>query len=978
VTDANGDPISGVSVRVKGTATGVISDGNGKYTVTVSGSEAVLVFSYIGYIAQEITVGSQTVINVALNEDIESIDEVIVVGYGVQRKVTATGAVSKVDGNVLNRLNVVNTSKSLQGVASGITVIDRGGAPGADDPEIYLRGVGTTGTTSPLILVDGIEMGLSKVPVHEIENISILKDASSTAIYGSRAAHGVILVTTKRGAAGRMKLSYNGYVGVQDLANRPKPVSAREYMEMVNESQTNIGNSPTFTEEDIRITEAGTDPYNHPYVNWHNEVFKPEYITQHTLSVDGGNETGRYMMMFDYLDQPGVTPNTEYERYNYRMKADLNVGKMLRVSSDLAYIHDDRLQPQRLAYAVYRAITEPTMPVRYENGNYTIRRENPIAASDTDVVGKNIYQADNFIGQVKAEFEPLKDLVFTGIAALNGNFARNKVHTRTHKFYDAEGNYVRDWDSTNGVYDTRNNSYQMTLRFLATYRKTFAESHSLNLLYGMEQISYRNHYSRAERRSLISDGLPDVSLGSASSQYAEGRPTLWGINSFFGRLNYSYKERYLLEANIRTDGSSRFAQGNKWGVFPSVSVGWRLSEEGFLKDVSFINNLKLRASWGQTGNERIGEFLYLSQYGTENVIMNGQIVSGVSQSQMSNPDISWETAEVTDVGLDFALLGNSIFGELDYYSKDTKDILLNLPIPQFIGLNAPPQNAGIVRNSGIEVLLGYRKTKGEFTFSLSGNLSYNNNEWVDRAGGGSSISGWTIQEVGSPLNAFYIYQADRLFANDQELNEYKAKYTADPRGIDVLKAGDVRLVDANGDNTIDADDRQTYDSNIPKFTYGLTFNAEYKNFDLSLFFQGTSGASRFFYGEWYEGPSYEVFTGLHFRDRWTIENQNGNASIPRLEAGNNRNLGSSGAYNSLFLKDITYFRLKNVQLGYTIPASLTKKIKLEKVRLYLSGSNLLTFSGLDQGLDPENNAGSGRPEYYPLLKIVNLGINIVF
>jgi TonB-linked SusC/RagA family outer membrane protein len=429
----------------------------------------------------------------------------------------------------------------------------------------------------------------------------------------------------------------------------------------------------------------------------------------------------------------------------------------------------------------------------------------------------------------------------------------------------------------------------------------------------------------------------------------------------------------LLEANIRTDGSSRFAQGNKWGVFPSVSAGWRLSEEAFLKDISFINNLKLRASWGQTGNERIGEFLYLSQYGTENVIMNGQIVSGVRQSQMPNQAITWETAELTDIGLDFAFLGNSIFGELDYYSKDTKDILLNLAIPQFIGLSAPPQNAGIVRNSGVEVMLGYRKTEGNFTFSVSGNLAYNNNQWVDRAGDDANISGWTIQKEGSPLNAFYIYQADRLFANDQELSEYQAKYAADPRGMSVLKAGDVRLVDTNGDNTINPDDRQIFHPNIPNFTYGLTFNAEYKGFDLSVFFQGTSGANRMFNGEWYEGPSYETFAGLHFRDRWTIENQNGNASIPRLTAADSKNINT---YNTFFLKDVSYLRLKNVQLGYTIPSGITNKIKLDRVRLYISGSNLLTFSGLDQGLDPENN--SGRPTDFPLLKIINLGLNINF
>jgi len=973
VTDASGEPIIGANVSIKGTSIGIITDIDGKFSLQVD-PNAILLISYIGFSTQEIPVGNQSTLTIRLTEDATLLSEVIVVGYGVQRKVTTTGAVSKVEGGEITKLNVINTSKSLQGITSGITVIDRGGAPGSDDPDIFLRGVGTTGNTSPLILVDGIEMTLSKIPTQEIESISILKDASSTSIYGSRAAHGVILVTTKRGSIGKMKVSYNGYIGFQDHINMPKPVSAREYMELVNESYTNLGNAPIYSDETITKTVNGSDPFNYPYTDWHREVFKKNYITQHTINITGGNEAGRYMMLFDYLDQPGITPNTVYERYNYRMKADLTISKTLRISSDFAYIHEDRDWPTQLSTAQYRVIIKPTVPVKFENGEYALNPENhnPVAYADPDVVGKRFYQTDNIIGQAKVEFEPIKNLVFSGVAALNTFFSREKTHNMNHRFYNANGNYVTQWNSTNSVIDTRDNRYQMTMRFLANYQNTFANIHAVTMLYGMEQISYRNYNSRAERRNLISDALPDVSLGSASNQYAEGSPTMRGINSFFGRVGYALKDRYLFEANIRADGSSRFAKGHKWGVFPSFSAGWRISEETFLKPVLFISNLKLRASWGQTGNERISDFQYLPQYGTSNVIMNGVIVSGISQSRMSNAVITWETVELTDIGLDFAFLDNKIFGEIDFYNKDTKDILLNLAIPQFIGLSAPAQNAGIVRNSGVELILGYR-TKGEFSWSVTANTAYNNNKWVDRGSDETNISGWTINTVGSPLNAFYIYQADRLFANEQELTEYINKNQSDPRGMSILKAGDVRLVDINGDGTIDPDDRIVCDPNIPKFTYGLTFNAAYKNFDINLFFQGTSGANRFFNGEWYEGPSYEVFTGLHFRDRWTIENQNPNASIPRLEAGNNRNLNT---YNTFFLKNVSYLRLKNAQLGYTIPSQLTRKLNIERVRFYLSGSNLLTFSGLDQGLDPESP--SGRPNTFPQLKTVNFGINVNF
>ena len=975
VTDEMGEPIIGANVIEKGTTNGIITDIDGKFTLEVAPG-AVVQVSYIGYNTQEVKIGNQSALAIRLVEDTQALSEVVVVGYGVQRKVTTTGAVTKLEGDEINKMTVVNATKALQGLSPGITVVDRGGAPGSDDPEIYLRGVGTTGNAKPLVLVDGIEMSLSQIPSSEIENISVLKDAASASIYGSRAAHGVILVTTKRGKEGKVKLSYDGTIGFQDRAVKAEQVSAREYMTMVNEALVNSGGSIQYSEDDILATERGDDPYNHSYLNWGNEVYKPTYITQHTLNLTGGSEVGRYLVSFDYLDQPGLIENTEYQRYSYRVNTDLNIGKMLKVSSDVTYRHIDRLWPESLGSVQYEVWSmQPTSPVKYENGDYRLDKQNRNAISlmDMDVVGEDRYNKDVVYGQVKADFEPIKDLVFTGMASLNGSWDRRKIHYKNYKYYNEAGELVTQRNNPNSVKDSRNNSYQMTLRFLANYKKRFGDDHDLALLYGMEQISYRNYYSMAQRKDLISDALPDVSLGSAGSQFAEGYPTKWGINSFFGRVNYGFKDKYLFEANIRTDGSSRFAKGHKWGVFPSFSAAWRISEEGFVKNLGFVDNLKLRASWGQTGNERIDAFMYLPQYNTSNVVMNGSLVSAVYQKKMANPDVTWETVEQTNIGLDFGFLNNTIYGELDWYSKDTKDILLALGIPHFIGLDAPEQNAGVVRNSGIEAMAGFRKTFGEFTFNTSFNLAYNKNEWVDRGGDDKNISGYNIQTIGSPLNAFYIYQADGLIANEQELEEYRAKYKSDPRGMSDLHAGDVKLVDTNNDGTIDPDDRQIFASNIPKFTYGWNISGEYKGFDLSLLFQGSSGANRMMYGEWIEGPSYEAFTGIHFRDRWTEENRNGNAEMPRLEAANNRN---ASTYNSFFLKKTNYLRLKNAQLGYTFSKGITDKLGITKLRLYVSGSNLLTFSSLYQGLDPEGK--SDRINDFPPLKIVNFGVNIIF
>lgn len=975
VTDEYGDPIIGANVIEKGTTNGIITDLDGKFTINVNPG-AVLQFSYIGYMTREITVKDQSVLSIKLSEDTQALNEVVVVGYGVQRKVTTTGAVTKLEGDDLNKMTVVNVTKALQGMSPGITIVDRGGAPGSDDPEIYLRGVGTTGNANPLVLVDGIEMSLSQIPSSEIDNISVLKDAASASIYGSRAAHGVILVTTKRGKEGKVRLSYDGSIGFQDRAVKAEQVSAREYMSMVNEALINSGGSSKYTEEDILATENGSDPFNHSFTNWPDQVYKSNYITQHTLNLNGGSEVGRYLVSFDYLDQPGLTENTEFKRYSYRVNTDLNIGKMLKVSSDMTFRHIDRLWPEALGDAQSNAWSmQPTTPNKYENGDYVLDKQNRnvLSYTDLDVVGEDRYNMDAVYGQVKADFEPIKDLIFTGMVSLNGNWDRRKIHYKNHKYYNEAGELITQRNNPNSVKDERNNSYQMTMRFLANYKKRFGDDHDLAFLYGMEQISFRKYYSMAQRKDLISDALPDVSLGSAGSQFAEGRPTKWGINSYFGRINYGFRDKYLFEANIRADGSSRFAKGHKWGVFPSFSAAWRISEESFMKNLGFVDNLKLRASWGQTGNERIDAFMFLPQYNTANVVMNGSLVSAVYQKKMANPDVTWETVEQTNVGLDFAFLNNSLYGEIDWYTKDTKDILLALGIPKFIGLDAPEQNAGVVRNSGIETMLGFRKTFGEVTFNTSVNLAYNKNEWIDRGGDDKNISGYTIQHLGSALNSFFIYEADGLIANEKELEEYRAKYKSDPRGMSDLHAGDVKLVDSNGDGTIDPDDRQIFTSNIPKFTYGLNIGGEYKGFDVSLLFQGSSGANRMMYGEWIEGPSYEAFTGVHFRDRWTEENQDGNAKMPRLEAANNRN---ASTYNSFFLKKVNYLRLKNVQVGYTFPSSIVDKLHLTKLRLYVSGSNLFTFSSMDKGLDPE--AKSDRINAFPPLRIMNFGVNVIF
>lgn len=972
VDDEKGEPLVGATVYDKRTQHGAITDIDGNFTIDAAPG-SLLTVSYVGYVDKEISARQN--MQLTLHPNTKTLDDIVVVGYGTQKKITTTGAVNKVEGADLGKMVQTNVEKSLQGLSPGITIVDRGGAPGSDNPEMYIRGVSTTGYSAPLILVDGVEMPLNTVPAAEIDNISILKDASSTAIYGSRASNGVILVTTKRGKVGKVIITYNGSIGSQSRAVVPECVSAREYMEMVNEALVNAGSAAKYTEDQIVAAENGTDPYNISYHNWPSELYKTNYVTQQTVTLNGGTEANKYVVSFDFLDQPGITDNTKYKRYSYRVNYDMKLKKNLTFSTDITYRYINRLFPQGLGDAQYRCYSmTPTSPLRYEDGRYRLDQQNvnALAYVDFDVVGKNRYNRDAIYGQAKLVWEPIKDLTLTGMVALNGSWSRNKIHNKNYKFYDANGNLITQRNNPNSVTDNRNNAHEMTYRFLANYKKSFG-SHHFTLLYGMEYINYRNEYSWAERRNLISENLPDVSLGSADSQFAYGYPTKWGINSYFGRFNYNYKERYLFEANMRADGSSRFAKGHKWGTFPSFSAAWRVSEEPFMKNVKWIDNLKVRASWGQTGNNQISDFEYLPTYTVGNVVMNGVLTTALYQSSMANPSITWETVEQTDLGLDFNLLNNTIYGSFDYYIKDTKDILLTLAIPYYIGLGAPEQNAGKVRNSGFEAQIGYRNTFGKVQFNGSLNFAYNKNEWRDRGSDDGNISGYTIQKVGHPLNAYYMYKADGLIANEADLADYKARIKSDPRGISEVKAGDVKLVDVNHDGVIDPKDRCIFDSNIPKWTLGCNLSAAYKGFDLSLLFQGALGAKCVLYGEFIEGPNYEVFTSTIFRNRWTEKNQNPHADVPRLEAANNRN---ESTYNSFNLHSADYLRLKNAELGYTFDRSICQRIGIQNLRLYVSGSNLLTWTSLFQGLDPESF--SDRINNFPQVKIINFGVNVTF
>ena len=1004
VTDSNKEAVIGANVLLKGTSTGTITDVEGKYQLTVP-ENGTLVFSSVGYTSQEIAVNKRRIINVTLSDDIMLIDEVVVVGYGVQKKKLVTGATVQVKGDNIAKLNTNNPLQAMQGQTPGVNIASTSGQPGAD-MKVTIRGLGTVGNSQPLYLIDGVGGDISTLNPADIESIDVLKDAASAAIYGAQAANGVVLITTKQGKEGKAQISFDAYYGIQNVPRTANMLNAEQYMVIMNEQAVNSGNAPYDWSQIKSIYDANGNVYDS---NWVDAMFKDNATTEsYSLGVTGGSATSTYALSLGYLNQEGIVGGSDvsnYTRYNFRINSEHKLFKdLLTVGEQVSFVYkknngvgvgNQYNNTLRGAFG-----TSPITPIYSDNNNYdspyndTTNSDwykgdgNPYGAMMTNTNNEN--KNATFSGNVYAELRPIKNLkIRTTFGAVYGS-SEYRSFKPLYRFSIYDYNETRTSVSQN-----MNHSLGMTWTNTATYDWKIKD-HAFNALIGMEAYRYEGTYLSGGNGAL-KEGFDDwehayVSNGTASSSTdglsASGNPHDEGRSvSYFARLGWNWKETYMINATLRSDGSSKFASGNRFGYFPSVSAGWTISNEKFMESTQgWLDFLKIRASWGQVGNQNIKNYQYLAPIkntnthylfgsGFSDAGAAAQLATnwGAFPSRLSNPNLTWETSEQTNIGLDFGFLNNTIYGELDWYSKDTKDILLALGIPHFIGLDAPEQNAGVVRNSGVEAMVGFRKTFGEFTFNTSFNLAYNKNEWIDRGGDDKNISGYNIQTIGSPLNAFYIYQADGLIANEQELEEYRAKYKSDPRGMSDLHAGDVKLVDTNNDGTIDPDDRQIFASNIPKFTYGWNISGEYKGFDLSLLFQGSSGANRMMYGEWIEGPSYEAFTGVHFRDRWTEENQNGNAEMPRLEAANNRN---ASTYNSFFLKKTNYLRLKNAQLGYTFSKDIRDKLRITKLRLYVSGSNLLTFSSLYQGLDPEGK--SDRINDFPPLKIVNFGVNIIF
>jgi TonB-linked SusC/RagA family outer membrane protein len=984
VLDETGAPLIGANVSIMGTTYGTVTDVDGNYQLEAA-PESTIVFSYMGYLSRSVLIGEQRVINITLMPDVLELGDVVVVGYGVQRKVTMTGSVSKVEGTELVKSPSPNVSSTLAGRLPGLIVNQRSGEPGRDDPSILIRGHGTFRDNQPLVIIDGVERGfMGRLNPEDIESISVLKDASA-AIYGSRGANGVILITTKSGTAGKPEFNFSVNSAFQRPTKIPEVLDAATFAEVFNEAEWYRAGRPEtwssfYPEDAIRKFRDGSDPVLYPNTNWTNELLKPYSMQQRVnLSANGGTEGVRYYMSFGSTYQDGIFRNdpTEYQQYNMRLRVDANLNDNLSIGANISAILNDRnystvaTDDEAWINFVNVYLANPTLPARYPNGLIAPGRlgENPLLLDQRGYFNRGDQPLfSTFTATYKIPFvEGLK---------LEGSYnydLNNQIEKRWRlPYYYHEYNVVtQQYDRKQGtgsstveLWDTHRRWTTSVYNLRANYDRIF-DMHRIGIMVGTEQQQNTYRWLSAYRKNFVSPAIDQISVGSndPDDKNNGGNATMGGYNNYFGRVNYNFAEKYLLEFLFRRDGSQKFAEGRRYGFFPGVSAGWRLSEENFILDnFTFVNELKLRASWGQMGNDRVAAFQHYQTFGFgNNFVFGGSEVPGIFPRTMPNPLITWETAEKADVGLD-ALLWRGMLGiDFTYWTEQRRDILAqrNVSVSQVYGFSGlPDENIGEVNNHGFEVILSHRNNLGDLNYRVSANTSFARSRvvFMDEVPQAEPY----MSATGKPVFAGLFYQADGIFNTQEELDAYPSLPNA--------QVGDIKIVDLNGDGVINNQDQFRFDyTAIPEYVFGMTFDLQYRNFDLNLFIQGQTNAYNYDWG--YNALGNEAFdnaTVHRATDRWTIENPYG--TMPR--AGN-----QAPGNNTMWLFDATFVRLKTLELGYSLPQELVSRIGLNNARFYVSGFNLLTWAKEIKWADPE---GSGDLMNYPQQRVINLGINVNF
>lgn len=982
VTDERGTPMPGVTVKHKETGKTISTNEAGEYSLTIPENSGTLLFSFIGYQSREVAIGTTTVVNIALTAIPGNLNEVVVVGYGTQKKATVTGSVVAVKGDEIVKSPNINVANSLQGRLPGVIINNRSGEPGRDDPSISIRGRSTTGNSSALVIIDGVERGgLGQLNPNDIESISVLKDASA-AIYGARAANGVILVTTKRGsanAAPTVSLSFNqGFTG---STRNPVMADSYTFFNVYNEIEAGEGRPARYSNDELEKFKAGTDP---AYANfdWYDFIVK-KWTPQHrtNLSVFGGSNGTQYYFSLGEVMQDGQynKGTTKAKQYNIRSNIDVKVSENLKVGMNLAARFDRDHYPWRSVNELNSHIFlyQPNW-VPYWPGTDLIT---PNRANDNIInfvgdgngyqeVSTNTFQTTLF---ATWNLPWVKGLSING----TGSFDPNTVFTKTwqlptYVYYKNENDGYTRARSGFGVNkaDLRDRTDIGSLFYLTgriNYEREFGKHHIVGLL-AYEQQTVRSNFVSAYRSDFVSTALPEIFAGSndKSKQANDGSASQGARKNYFGRITYDYAGKYLAEFTMRRDGSPNFPISKRWGNFPSASLGYRISEEQFFDKFSFVNDLKIRASYGVMGNDLVNSFQYLQTYGYgSNYVIGNNDVTGLVQTGVPNPDITWETAKTGNIGLDADLWNGKLGITFDYFKTRRADILTkrSAVIPGYTGLILPDENIGIVDNKGFELVLSHANNKHEFKYNFSGNVAFARNKVVfsDEQPAAESYQ----LATGRPIGAGLYYNALGVFKNMEEVNNYPHFINAQP--------GDLKYEDINGDGVLDSRDQTRINQTAtPEITFGFNANFRYKSFDLAVLLQGQENAKSYF-GGYFPVMSYSLGNFLDWRaqDRWTPENTD--ASMPRAsyELFNNNTTNSTQ-----WLLNAGFLKLRNVELGYTLPQRISEKIKVKSARVSVSGSNLLIIYDhmKDLGFDPETT----DYWYYPPQRVLNFGISVTF
>ena len=981
VTDGStGEAMPGVNILVIGTSLGAITDASGNYSITVTDRNATLRFSFIGYVTQEIALNGRSTVDVNLISEVTGLDEVVVVGYGTQKKVNLTGSVSAVSSSELEKRPVHNVSNALQGKVTGLQVIQPSGEPGNDNATLKVRGLGTFSSAGsvPLVLIDGIQSDLTKIVPEDIESVSVLKDAASASIYGARAANGVILVTTKRGKAGELNIQYSGNYQIQQPTRMPEFLTnSADFMTYVNQANARNGQINYYSQAEIDAFRSGTDPIKYPNFNWIDYMIKNGSENKHHLSLSGGNDKTKFNVSIGFLDQKGIIIHDayDYKKVNLMLNVDSKLNKVVSFGSNFMATYSDRNYPvmnsQDLILEIYSAGPNFLPKLSDGSGRWTWRYNN--ADWHNRNPEQSLYYGDertnnyNLAAQLFMDINILKDLVFQIKGAANTDISFMKHHeVPVASYFYVDNSLAALITGYNpGVTDHYQQNILTTVYSTLNYTKSIS-NHNINALLGYSQEANNYRYLKGFKLTFPSDTQTELDAGSTATQTINGSAYTWALASFFGRVNYNFNGKYLVEGNFRYDGSSRIAKDRRWGLFPSVSAGWRLSEENFMTGMSWLDNLKVRASWGKLGNQNIGNYPYQNILETSNITypFGTSPESGAAQTRLVDKTLTWETTTVTDIGVDFSIKNGLFSFTADWFDKVTDDILYQISIPASIGLSAPTVNYAKMGNRGFEFEVGHAQIFGDLRYNVSLNFTTFKNEVLKVK---TPTYGTTTVQEGLPWNTFYLIEWIGIFQNQQEIDA-APKHQYNP------KPGDLKFRDANGDKKIDALDRVPVDGQYPKFYYGGNINLTWKNFDLTSFFQGVQGQKIYISGWGWDPFTQGCAPTLYFLEHMWTETNPTNEWPALYKNGYPPVTSTPSTYR---LRDASYFRLKNLQIGYNLPTDLCKKIAMKSLRVYLSGDNLFTLTKYPLA-DPEWLGGGYGFATYPQIKSYAIGLNVKF